>query len=592
PAIDSGLNSAITVTTDLDGNPRLVDGDLDGTATVDMGAYERQLCFVEANGDNSTDYSSDDASAIQQAVDAAAPGDVLKIAGRCAGVQTRVGLTQTVYISQALTLQGGYTYTNWLASPDLDLYASTLDAQGNGRVVYIPAGITVTISNLILINGSSDVGGGIYSASPLTVTSALIYSNTAGSNGGGLFLDGSSTLISNTHIYNNAAQSDGAGMYISGGTLTLNQSQVYDNHTLGRGNGDRGGAFYAGGATVVLERSAIYANSAGAGGAWVSSGGLITVAHSAIYQNDASYHPGMLQSGGTILTINNSTVSENGHGDEGAIRSWDHADNKVILIHSTIADNQGVGVEIFSGALVMTNTLLANNDNGNCLHAGGSISSRDYNISSDATCPLTATHDLTNTVPLLDTLADNGGESLTHALLHGSPAINHIPYGVNGCGGEFWQDQRGMTRPQLGQCDVGAYEMQPLCLVGTTLFVDQDAGGLQHGGSWADAYTDLQDGLFAAAACTGTEEIWVATGVYTPGATVNHTFQLLDGVAVYGGFAATETQRIQRDWQANPTVLSGDIGGDDTTDTDGVVTDTANITGTNSYHVVTGSGVT
>jgi len=71
----------------------------------------------------------------------------------------------------------------------------------------------------------------------------------------------------------------------------------------------------------------------------------------------------------------------------------------------------------------------------------------------------------------------------------------------------------------------------------------------------------------------------VASGVYTPGATVSDTFQLLDGVEIYGGFAATETLRTQRDWVANPTVLSGDIAGDDTTDANGVVTTTTNMSG-------------
>ncbi len=40
PAVDFGDNTVVTVTTDLDGNPRITDGDHDGTATVDMGAYE------------------------------------------------------------------------------------------------------------------------------------------------------------------------------------------------------------------------------------------------------------------------------------------------------------------------------------------------------------------------------------------------------------------------------------------------------------------------------------------------------------------------------------------------------------------------
>jgi hypothetical protein len=53
--------------------------------------------------------------------------------------------------------------------------------------------------------------------------------------------------------------------------------------------------------------------------------------------------------------------------------------------------------------------------------------------------------------PLLGSLADNGGDTLTHALLAGSPAINA---GDNsGCP---LTDQRGYNRD--ASCDIGAYE--------------------------------------------------------------------------------------------------------------------------------------
>jgi len=58
------------------------------------------------------------------------------------------------------------------------------------------------------------------------------------------------------------------------------------------------------------------------------------------------------------------------------------------------------------------------------------------------------------------------------------------------------------------------------------------------------------------------DELWVAAGTYKPTADNSRsaTFQLKNGVGVYGGFAMTETLRSQRNWTANVTVLSGDIG--------------------------------
>jgi hypothetical protein len=72
-------------------------------------------CF--ATPDNGTTvFSSTTASAVQQAVDMAVAGATVKVAGTCAGVQTRAGTNQSVHISTTLTLEGGYTPTNWLAS--------------------------------------------------------------------------------------------------------------------------------------------------------------------------------------------------------------------------------------------------------------------------------------------------------------------------------------------------------------------------------------------------------------------------------------------------------------------------------------------
>ncbi len=75
--------------------------------------------------------------------------------------------------------------------------------------------------------------------------------------------------------------------------------------------------------------------------------------------------------------------------------------------------------------------------------------------------------------------------------------------------------------------------------------------------TWANACT-LQRALSIA---VSGDEIWVSVGVHYPGAAGNRsaTFTLKNGVALYGGFAGTETSRDERNWQVNVTILSGDI---------------------------------
>ncbi len=100
----------------------------------------------------------------------------------------------------------------------------------------------------------------------------------------------------------------------------------------------------------------------------------------------------------------------------------------------------------------------------------------------------------------------------------------------------------------------------------TVFYVNTNAAGADDGTSWTDAFLDLQDALSAA---QPTDQIWVATGTYTPSARTDPkdprsvTFHLMNRVALYGGFAGFENSLEQRDPEANETILSGDLSGDD-----------------------------
>ena len=108
------------------------------------------------------------------------------------------------------------------------------------------------------------------------------------------------------------------------------------------------------------------------------------------------------------------------------------------------------------------------------------------------------------------------------------------------------------------------------------------SAGPRNGHSWDTAFATLADAL--AAAGKGRAEIWVAAGTYKPTAGTDRraSFVLREGLELYGGFAGTETDRSQRDWKTNATVLSGDIGG-------GHHVPMVDAAAGNSFHVVTGA---
>lgn len=92
------------------------------------------------------------------------------------------------------------------------------------------------------------------------------------------------------------------------------------------------------------------------------------------------------------------------------------------------------------------------------------------------------------------------------------------------------------------------------------LYVDQSAAGDGSGNTWADAFTDLQTAL---AAAEEGDEIWVAKGVYLPGDNPASTFLVDKNLRLFGGFAGMECKLSERDIEQHPTILSGDLNGDD-----------------------------
>ena len=130
------------------------------------------------------------------------------------------------------------------------------------------------------------------------------------------------------------------------------------------------------------------------------------------------------------------------------------------------------------------------------------------------------------------------------------------------------------------------------------IFVDSQAPGIeQDGTAWEKAYNHLQDAL---AIAEKGDVIWVAQGIYypdrdlaNPAGTGDRTaaFELVDGVVLQGGYAGwTQADPDLRDSAAYPTILSGDLPGNDAAVSDPVQMQTDPNRADNSYHVIVASG--
>lgn len=199
---------------------------------------------------------------------------------------------------------------------------------------------------------------------------------------------------------------------------------------------------------------------------------------------------------GSSLTVSlvNSTLSGNrievgstGTGSQQAYGSalyarGNSADNPVDvdLRNVTITGNavealpSPIGAESEGGALALQGSVATVAVSHSILHGntasadadcktllGGALTSLGHNLVGDeSTCGFTEVSD-SDDAPLLAPLADNGGPTLTHALLAGSPAINggHPAGCMDGNGDPITVDQRG--EPRGAVCDLGAYELQP-----------------------------------------------------------------------------------------------------------------------------------
>jgi hypothetical protein len=266
-------------------------------------------------------------------------------------------------------------------------------------------------------NGGAAYGGAIYSVGTMSIESSLFTGNTASGGRGG----GGGTSVNSPpnsgHGAPGGAGGSANGAIFNGGTATLVNCTFASNVATGGVGGpggdaesDHGGPFGPGG-------------SGGDGGAGFA--GICDVT-------------GHLSMTNCTVALNRGYAGNGGRGGGGSPGGSDGGNGAA-----------GGGISTLGARLV--STLLATNAPGsNC---SGTITDAGHNLSSDASCAFTSTGSLNNTDPKLGPLADNGGPTLTLALLAGSPAID-----AGDSAAAPATDQRGMARPVGPTPDIGAFE--------------------------------------------------------------------------------------------------------------------------------------
>lgn len=300
---------------------------------------------------------------IQAAVDAASDGDTVKVAvGTYTGVEMRPSppgyngpptIKQVVFVDKSVTLRGGYVAPGFDEPPDPQANPTVLDAQAQGRVLFITGNISPTIEGLRITGGDAvdlggcgqdwDAGGGVYAiTATITLSHNQVLDNIAlnGGFGGGLYLTGGTGLLSNNTFSANTAGWHGAGLAVDHATVALAGNTIFDNNPVEFGGGGVSLSY----SSAELSDNIISGNSATGGGGVAATASDTEFSHNIITGNTAVDTGAGISTGYGGVVLDGDIITGNT-----AIGQW---------------GGGGGGVYLFHTDATLTNVLIADN------HAG------------------------------------------------------------------------------------------------------------------------------------------------------------------------------------------------------------------------------
>ena len=412
-------------------------------------------------------------------VDAITTANTDTTTGNCTHTGTNGADTIALTVDTTLTTSNNTTF----GPTGLPVISSMITITGNGHTITRDQG-NPDIFRLLAINNTGD----------LTLKDTTLSGGTAA---------GNDETVTPTIL--------GGGILNHFGQLRLEGCTVSDNSAVW-GGGVVVSASYGG--TVSLVNNTISGNSASFGGGVYNRtfrNSTVSLVNSTLSGNSASGNGGGMFSqtyGSSTVSLVNSTVSGNSASLGGGVSSLTRHASTVSLVNSTVSGNSGYWGGVYSltqdvstvalhRSLIAGNTVIAGNaafflgSEVTWINYGGSFLANDMNLFGHSGITTTeafygvsvgvtdilATADGGNSTALTDildpALANNGGPTLTHALVTDSPAID-----AAGDCSPLGTDQRGVARPQGLACDIGAFELSETVSETCGNCVDDDGDGL------------------------------------------------------------------------------------------------------------------
>jgi hypothetical protein len=343
-------------------------------------ASQTKTCNTIIVCDTGCDYDT-----IQAAVDGAQEGDTIKVA---TGVYSDVSgrpippgymyppaggvITQVAYISKTVTIQGGYTTTNW-ATPDPDAYPTTLDAQGLGRVLFITGNISPTISGLRITGGDDvglggwdwrtvtlDAGGGVYILEANALFEDNMVVNNVSGDGAGIALNNTPSIVRNNEILSNTAPyGSGMGVYLNT-PLIENNVLRFNTATM------EGAGVFLIETEATLRGNIISNNTADRFGAGLRlRGGDPSFINNVVADNQAQYASALYIQGASARFWHTS-FARNGGSSAVYIPEWSPSPSTVALTNTIFADH-ATAIAVGGGNTVLIDGVLWYNNTTNVM---------------------------------------------------------------------------------------------------------------------------------------------------------------------------------------------------------------------------------